>query len=166
MKEDLGCANAHNNLGLIFYYRSEFEDAAEHFELAGAIYQKLTVGYSESYMMLLSNRASLYSTWEREKMLEVSYLALGEYLDKYGVRRDLSYIQGVENMANFYAIDGNFEESEACFLRAIETRKKMDPVDQEGLKRCILSLVEICEDFKHPKKASYYREMAEGDAAY
>ena len=166
LKEDLSCANAHNNLGLIFYYRSEFENAAEHFELAGAIYQKLTEGYSESYMMLLSNRASLYSTWEKEEMREVSYLALGEYLDRFGVRTDLSYIQGVENMANFHAVDGNFEKSEACFLRAIETRKKMNPLDQEGLKRTILSLVEVCEDFKHPKKASFYRKMAEGETTF
>jgi tetratricopeptide (TPR) repeat protein len=166
LKEDLTCANAHNNLGLIFYYRSEFEDAAEHFELAGAIYQKLTEGYSESFMMLLSNRASLYFAWEKDEMLHVSYLALGEYLERHGVRTDLSYIQGVENMANFYAVDGNFEKSEVCFLRAIETRKKMDPVDQEGLQRTILSLVEVCEDFNHLKKASYYREMANGDTAF
>jgi len=166
LKEDLNCANAHNNLGLIFYYQSEFADAAKHFELAGTIYQKLTNDYSESYMMLLSNRASLYSTREKEEMLEVSYLALGEYLDRYGVRRDLSYIQGLENMANFYAIDGNFEKSEAFFLRAIETRKKIDPVDQEGLQRCILSLVEICEDFKHPEKASFYMEMAKEEIPY
>ncbi len=125
LKEDLTCANAHNNLGLIRYYQSEYEDAAMHFEHARIIYLKLTEGYSENYMMLLSNRASLYYSWGKTAMLESSSRALGEYLDLFAGRTDLPYIQGLENMANFCENAGNFEEAEAFSLRAVQARKSL-----------------------------------------
>ena len=125
LKKDLTCANANNNLGLILYYQSDFEEAALHFEEAASIYRKLTEGYSENYMMLLSNRASLYAGWGKESLRESSYSELGEYLDLYSGRKDLPYIQGLENMAAFQSSAGNFMEAEAFYLRAIEARKGM-----------------------------------------
>ncbi len=161
LDEDLSCANAHNNLGLIHFYQSEFEQSADHFEHAGTLFMKLTEGYSENYMMLLSNRASLYYNWGKTDRIEESYRALAEYLDRYDERMDLPYIQGVENMANFHATAGNFEESEACFLRAIEARKRMDPVDREGLNRTFQTLISVCEELNQTEKAQYYRKMSE-----
>ena len=161
LPEDLTCANAHNNLGLIYYYQSEFEDAAMHFEHAGTIYPELMEGYSENYMMLLSNQASLYYSWGKTGRMEESYKALGEYLENYDERVDLPYIQGVENMAGFHASDGNFEKSEACFLRAIEARKSLEPLDSEGLMRTIQTLISVCEELNQTEKARYYRKMAE-----
>ena len=102
LKKDLTCANANNNLGLILYYQSDFEDAALHYEKAASIYRKLADGYSENYMMLLSNRASLYAGWGKESLRESSYSELGEYLDLHAGRIDLPYIQGLENMAGFH----------------------------------------------------------------
>ncbi len=125
LDEDLSCANAHNNLGLIRYYQSEFELAADHFKQGGRLFKKLSEGYSENYMMLLSNQASLYYSWGKAELMEESYLALGEYLESNGERLDLAYIQGMENMAHFYASSGNMEESEAFLLRATLLRKKM-----------------------------------------
>ena len=125
LKKDLTCANANNNLGLILYYQSDFEDAALHFEEADSIYRKLVDGYSENYMMLLSNRASLYAGWGKESLRESSYSELGEYLDLYAGRKDLPYIQGLENMAAFQESAGNFKEAEVFYLRASEARKGM-----------------------------------------
>ena len=125
LKKDLTCANANNNLGLILYYQSDFEDAALHFDEAASIYRKLTKGYSENYMMLLSNRASLYEGWGKVSLRESSYSELGEYLDLHAGRSDLPYIQGLENMAAFQASAGNFMEAESFYLRAIEARKGM-----------------------------------------
>ncbi len=159
LKVDLTCANVHNNLGLIYYYRSEFEDAELHFEKAASIYPKLTKSYSENYLMLLSNRASLYLSWEKLSEAKASYGELRDYLDAFNGSTDLPYIQGLENMANFYAESGSFEASEAFYLRAIKARKSMDPLDREGLIRCINSLVSVCEEFKQSEKAGYYREL-------
>ena len=113
LKKDLTCANANNNLGLILYYQSDFGDAALHFEEAASIYRKLCNGYSENYMMLLSNRASLYVGWGKESLRESSYKELGEYLDLYARRMDLPYIQGLENMASFQASAGSFSQAAA-----------------------------------------------------
>ena len=125
LKKDLSCANANNNLGLIRYYQSDFEDAALHFDEAASIYRKLSDGYSENYMMLLSNRASLYEGWGKVSLRESSYSELGEYLDLYAGRKDLPYIQGLENMAGFHASAGNFMKAESFYLRAKEARKGM-----------------------------------------
>jgi len=125
LKKDLTCANANNNLGLILYYQSDFEEAALHFEEAASIYRKFCNGYSENYMMLLSNRASLYEGWGKVSLRESSYKELGEYLDLYAGRMDLPYIQGLENMAGFHASAGNFKEAEAFYLMATEARKGM-----------------------------------------
>jgi len=160
LDEDLSCANAHNNLGLIHYYQSEFEAATGHFEQAGSLYKKFAEGYSENFMMLLSNQASLYYSWGNPDKTEESYLALREYLENYGGRMDLSYIQGLENLANFYASVGNFKESEACFLQAIEARKSMNPVDREGLMRTLQALISVCEELHQDEKAQYYRKMS------
>jgi len=159
LEKDITFANANNNLGLILYYHSDFEDAALHFEEAASIYLKHGNGYSENYMMLLSNRASLYVGWGKESLRESSYSELGEYLDLYAGRRDLPYIQGLENMAAFQASAGSFSQAEAFYLRAIEARKGMDPVDHEGLQRTIQSLVSVCEEFNETEKASLYREQ-------
>lgn len=158
---DLNCANAKNNLGLIRYYQLEFEDAALHFDQAGILFKKFAEGYSENYMMLLSNQASLYYSWEKAERMEESYLALADYLESYGDRSDLAYIQGLENMANFYASSGDFEESEAYFLSAILLRKKMDPLDREGLNRTFQALISVCEELNRAEKAQYYRKMSE-----
>jgi tetratricopeptide (TPR) repeat protein len=125
LEKDLSAANAHNNLGLIRYYRTEYELAADHFEQAGKLFKKLSEGYSENYMMLLSNLASLYYSWGKSDRMEESYLLLGDYLESYGERLDLAYIQGLENMAHFYASSGDIEASEAFLQRATLLRKKM-----------------------------------------
>lgn len=159
LKKDLTCANAHNNLGLIYYYQSKFEDAAGHFEAAASIYPGLTKDYSENYLMLLSNRASLYLSWEKPGETDASYAELETYLEKFSGNLDLPHIQGLENMANFYAERGSFDKAEAFYLRAIKARESMNPVDGVGLKRCINSLVLVCEEFNQTEKASYYLDM-------
>ena len=121
IKEDLTCANVHNNLGLIEYYQSEYDEAALHYKKAASIYRKLTEGYSENYLMLLSNRASLYLNRGKKSMQESSFRALDEYLDLYKDRTDLPYIQALENMAGFYEHSGNFKKAEAFYLRARES---------------------------------------------
>jgi len=112
-------------------------------------------------MMLLSNRASLYYSWGDTLKTGESYHALGEYLEMHSERKDLPYIQAMENMANFHASVGNFEEAEAFFLKAIELRENMVPVNREALLRTINALISVCEDLNQPGKARAYRKLAE-----
>ncbi|MCK4991372.1 MAG: tetratricopeptide repeat protein, partial [Bacteroidales bacterium] len=72
-----------NNLGLVYYYESDFENAALNFERADSIYLVLMEGYSENYMMLLNNLASLYYSWEKPDLAREAFQKLEEYMERY-----------------------------------------------------------------------------------
>lgn len=137
LKKDLGFANAHNNLGLLFYDKQDFENANIHFRKAGPIYRKQSRGYSENYLMYLSNQASLQNSLEETRSLKKSLKALDVYLVLYEGRTDLPYIQGMENLAGFYETSGNVEGAANWHLRLIKTFESLD----------------------QPEKAAYYREL-------
>lgn len=137
LKEDLGCANAHNNLGLLYYQQSDYENAKLHYEKAFSLYRKLSLGYSENYMMLLSNRATLENSMANQRGIKKSSKKLAAYMESYPGRTDLPYIQGMENLAGIYASSGDPLKAEPWYLLIIEA---YDSLDQ-------------------PEKATFYREL-------
>ncbi|MFH0758588.1 MAG: tetratricopeptide repeat protein [Bacteroidota bacterium] len=101
-------AHASNNLGLALYYQSDFEHAALHFEQADSIYRILLEGYSENYMMLLNNLASLYYSWGKPELAGEAFRQMEDYLMKYPGPRDLNYILAVENVASYHAEEAEY----------------------------------------------------------
>lgn len=153
-EKDFTYGHVNNNLGLIYYYRSDFENAALHFEQAESIYQVLMEGYSENYMMLLNNLASLYFSWKKPELTQKAYLKLKKYLDSYPDKRDINYIQAVENMANYHAEVGEFQTSVEYYRWTIEIRQSMQPVDSLGLARIMVSLATVYFDGSRPDLAA------------
>ncbi|MCP4312273.1 MAG: CHAT domain-containing protein [Bacteroidetes bacterium] len=140
IEKDFPFGHANNNLALAYYYQSDFRHAAIHFERADSIYLILMEGYSENYMMLLNNLASLYYSWGKPELARGAYLELEQYLEKYPGHSDLNYIQGVENAANYYAEIGEAGNAEKYYIKAIELRHSATPVDHEELAGGILLL--------------------------
>ncbi len=153
-EKDLTWANTNNNLGLIYYYRSDFENAARHFLKADSIYPLVVSGYSENYMMLINNMASLYYTWDKPVKAREAYVHLMAYLEQHPGHMDLQYIQGVENTANYYAAVGEFGVSAEYYEKAIALRRSLVPVDEPEVARIMLSLASVYKEGSRPDLAA------------
>ncbi len=147
-------AHASNNLGLAFYYQGDFEQAAFHFERADSMYIVLLEGYSENYMMLLSNMASLYYSWKKPDLAREAFRQMEDYLKKYPGPTDLHYIQAVENAANYHAEVGELKTAEQYFRKAIELRRNTEPVDHRELAGGILLLASLYAEGERPELAA------------
>jgi CHAT domain-containing protein/tetratricopeptide (TPR) repeat protein len=154
LEKDFTFCNASNNLALVYYYRSDFENAAFHFEQADSVYRALLQGYSENYMMLINNIASLYYSWGKPDLARDAFHRLEEYLVQYPDPRDLNYIQGVENTADYYAEVGELGKAEEYYKKAIELRRAATPSDPEELAGAMLLLAAVYIDGKRPDLAA------------
>lgn len=154
IKKDFPFGHASNNLALLLYYDGDFEGAAWHFTRADSIYQILLEGYSENYMMLINNMASLFYSWEKPEQALEAFLKLEVYLEKYPDHRDLNYIQAVENTANYYAETGDVRKSENYYKRAIELRNSAFPTDVNELAGSMLLLASLYAEESRPDLAT------------
>ena len=154
IEKDFPFGHANNNLALVYYYQSDFEMAAFHFERADSIYRVLMEGYSENYMMLLNNLASLYYSWDKPDLAREAYLDLEQYMELYPDPQDINYIQAVENTADYYAEVGELETAEKYYKQAIELRRSQIPVDQEELAGRLLLLAYLYREGSRTELAS------------
>jgi CHAT domain-containing protein/tetratricopeptide (TPR) repeat protein len=147
-------AHANNNLALCYYYLNDFGKAARHFTLADSAYQLLLDGYSENYLMLLNNLASLFYSWGKTDQARDAYLKLEQYLKGYPDAGSLIFIQAVENSANYYAEVGELKVSERYYKKAIDLRAEADPYEAREHAGGILLLASLYAEKERPDLAA------------
>jgi len=162
---DYTYAHISNNIGLGYYYLSQYAPAARYFEQADSAYQLLLGEYSENYMMLLNNLASLYFSWDKPERAGLAYRKMEQYLEDHPRAADLNYIQALENAASYHAETGEPGAAEKFYKQAIRLRKENAPGDPRQLAGAMLLLARLYaesgrSDLAHPLSEEAYGILA------
>jgi CHAT domain-containing protein/tetratricopeptide (TPR) repeat protein len=151
VEKDFTFAHLSNNLGLALYYLLDYGGAARYFGQADSLYRILLDGYSENYMMLLNNLASLYYSWGKPDRAGEAYRHMESYLEANPDHTDLNYILAVENAGNYHEETGDLKAAEHFYKLAIEIRRKTDPVDRRELAGALMILSSLYSGGKRPE---------------
>lgn len=116
-KEALATSNA--NLGLIYFYRNEYETSNDYFERSNELFEEIDmprgVGINYSTMANYEARKGHHA-----RALELAFQSL-DILEEYGEPADVG--TPLTTIGIIYMREENYDQSEKFLLRALETHK-------------------------------------------
>jgi len=116
-------AGALNNIGFIYYNKSDFDNALSYYKKASKIYIKQ--GNKAGYATYLNNIGNIYYNKGQITKALNSFLRSLKIREKLKNKSDIAY--SLNNVAGIYNIQGNYSNALAMYYKALKIRKKSGP---------------------------------------